>query len=132
MRASEGAQGVDTDSSEGNFEPLRLVAFDCLLLSRPPGRSAPITSYLADVVHSDASLVVRRHVARGLTEAVLASLALGDVHGAAAPGLVDVTDDSEKARSERSEAHNSAIVKALRKECGKKPELRMTVQKEFL
>jgi len=60
------------------------------------------------------------------------SLAFGDVPGTSAPGIVDVTMDSEQARIERSEQHDRNVVKVVRKEFGKRAELRDAVQAEFL
>jgi len=60
------------------------------------------------------------------------SLAFGDVPGTSAPGIIDVTVDSEQARSERNEQHNRNVVKVVRKEFGKRIDLRDTVQAEFL
>ncbi|KAL7425129.1 hypothetical protein Q5752_000817 [Cryptotrichosporon argae] len=99
---------------EGNYEPVRLAAFDCLLLCKAPGRSQPLTRYIFDVLRSDNSLVVRRHVAQGLHEALLMTLAMGEVH---VPSAGVVEDDGRK-----RDEHNM-IVKALRKDCGLKPEL---------
>ena len=121
------------DGSEGNYESLRILAFDCLLVCRPPGRDVEIDTYLADVVRNDTSLALRRHVARALSEAILLALALGEVAASAtAPSIVDITNDTDQAREQRSEAHNGAIVKALRKEFSKKLELRDTLQAELL
>ena len=118
--------------SEGNYEPLRLLAFDSLLISRPPGRTAALITYLTNVIRNDSSLTTRRHVSRALSEAILMSLAFGDVPGTSAPGIVDVTADSEQSRLERGEQHNRNVVKVVRKEFGKKADLRDAVQAEFL
>lgn len=97
---------------EGNYEPLRLLAFDCLLLCKPPGRSVNLLRYLFHVIKSDASAQVRRHVAQSLSEAILMPLALGE--------LTTETED-----------HN-VIVKATRKEMGKRLELREMLQDALL
>jgi transcription initiation factor TFIID subunit 2 len=118
---------------EGNYEPIRLVAFDCLLLCKPPGRSGPLAQYLVDVVQNDYSLNVRRHVACGLSESILMTLALGEVPNAPVPPAIfdDGSGDAERADKQR-EAGQMALVKAVRKEFGKKLDLRQLVQDELL
>ncbi|OCF35231.1 transcription initiation factor TFIID subunit 2 [Kwoniella heveanensis BCC8398] len=114
---------------EGNFEPVRMVAFDGLLLCKPPGRSNALDRYFVDVIKSDHSLTIRRHVARGLSESILMSLALGEVTGAIPPpAVVDVTEETDEAREKRLDAQNNTIVKALRKDYGKKLEVKQLVQ----
>jgi transcription initiation factor TFIID subunit 2 len=86
-----------------------------------------------DVIRLDQSLPVRRHVARALSEAILMSLAIGDVAGTAAPGgLVDGNNDTEQAKMERADAHSKAIVKAIRQEFGKRQDLREVIQAMLL
>lgn len=85
-----------------------------------------------DVVRNDQSLSIRRHVARALAEAIVMSLALGDVAGSAPPGLLDMTNDTEQARAERASAHSKAIVKAIRNEFGRRPDLREAVQSTLM
>ncbi|WVQ79213.1 hypothetical protein IAT38_001309 [Cryptococcus sp. DSM 104549] len=115
---------------EGNFEPIRMVAFDGLLLCKPPGRSVAVDRYLLDVVRHDHSLTIRRFVARGLSEAILMSLALGEVMSSVpgAGGIVDVTNETEQVREQRSESQNHAIVKALRKDFSNKVEVKQLIQ----
>ena len=118
---------------EGNFEPVRMTAFDCLLLCRPPGRSLPLAKYLKDVIENDGSLTVRRHVAQALANSILMSLGIGELLlTSAIPGIVDVTNDTNETQLERSENLNTAIVKAVRKEFIKKEELRPILQSLLL
>ncbi|WVQ77717.1 hypothetical protein IAR50_007407 [Cryptococcus sp. DSM 104548] len=118
---------------EGNFEPVRMVAFHGLLLCKPPGRSVNVDKYLLDVISYDSSLNIRRHVARSLSEAVLASLAMGEITGTLSlPGIVDVTDETEQMREQRAEGQNNAIVKALRKDYGSKPEVKQLIQAQLI
>lgn len=105
----------------GNYEPLRRVAFDCLLLCRPPGRSAELTRYLCTVIRDDPSLSIRRHVAKLLSESILASLASGEVSGMPAPKLSEGIEGPD----------SQGIVRALRKEFGKKEDLREAIQAEL-
>ncbi|WVF68463.1 hypothetical protein IAT40_003229 [Kwoniella sp. CBS 6097] len=114
---------------EGNFEPVRMVAFDGLMLCKPPGRSNALDKYFVEVIKSDYSLTIRRHVARGLSEAILMSLALGEVTGAIPPpAVVDITEETDEAKEKRLDAQNNTIVKALRKDYGKKLEVKQLVQ----
>ena len=116
-------------SSDGNFEPLRLVAFDCLLICKPPGRSMPLAAFLVDAIRNDTSLVVRRHIARGLSEAILFSLAMGDIStGTSVPGIVEVTQETAQSQDQKSEAQSAAIVKSLRREFSKRLDLRQALQ----
>ncbi|CAK9784528.1 unnamed protein product [Cutaneotrichosporon oleaginosum] len=109
---------------EGNYEPLRLMAFDCLLLCKSPGRSQSLAQYLFHVIREDYSLTVRRHVARAFSESILMTLAVGEVHMSAPPsGIVEVTDNLEQRERERDQ-EQAKIVKAVRKEFNSKPELR--------
>ncbi|BEJ12391.1 hypothetical protein CspHIS471_0208510 [Cutaneotrichosporon sp. HIS471] len=109
---------------EGNYEPLRLMAFDCLLLCKSPGRSQPLAQYLFHVIRHDYSLTVRRHVARAFSESILMTLAVGEVHMSVTPGgIVEVTDNLEQREKERDQ-EQAKIVKAVRKEFNSKPELR--------
>ncbi|KAK4688551.1 transcription initiation factor TFIID subunit 2, partial [Tremellales sp. Uapishka_1] len=115
---------------EGNYEPVRRAAFDCLLLCRPPGRSVFLSNYLMDVINHDYSLTIRRHVARGLSESILMSLSVGEIPNAVAmPSILDVTAERDQKEIENEQ---TAIVKAVRREFGKKLELRQLVQDALL
>lgn len=116
---------------EGNYEPLRLAAFDCLLLCKPPGRSMALAQYLFDVIRYDYSLTVRRHVARALSESILMTLAAGEVYMSSAPGIIDMNGDSGQRERERDH-EDAKIVKAVRKEFNTKTELRELAQKALL
>ncbi|KAK8849657.1 hypothetical protein IAR55_004992 [Kwoniella newhampshirensis] len=118
---------------EGNFEPIRLVAFDGLLLCKPPGRSAALDKYLLEVIKTDFSLTIRRHVARSLSESILIALALGDIPGAVPqPAIVDVNNDTDQAREQRSEKQDNDIVKALRKDYAKKMDAKQLIQDSLI
>nr|XP_018260330.1 transcription initiation factor TFIID subunit 2 [Kwoniella dejecticola CBS 10117]OBR82488.1 transcription initiation factor TFIID subunit 2 [Kwoniella dejecticola CBS 10117] len=110
---------------EGNFEPIRLVAFDGLLLCKPPGRSLAVDRYLIDVIRADNSLTIRRHVARGLSESILMTLALGEIQ-VPQPGVVE--DENDDAKEKRLEAQNTAIVKAVRKDFSKRLDIKSILQ----
>lgn len=97
---------------EGSLLGVRKIAFDCLLACRPPGRSNALTRYIFDVISDDSSFAIRSHVAVAVSEAVLASLAVGEV-------VSEIGEDKD-------------IVKSIRKEVGKKPELRTALQTALL
>ena len=96
---------------DGNYLPVRLIALDCLLICRPPGRTVALLPYLVSLIQHDSSERIRQHASKALSEAILLSLSLGDVEGTA----VDV------------EAAGS-IVKALRKEFGRRQDLVASIQ----
>lgn len=116
--------------SEGNYEPLRLMAFDCLLLCKAPGRSVAIAQYLFDVIRHDYSLTVRRHVARAFSESILMTLAVGEVFMPRAPGVIEVDSNHDREKEKANE--EKKIVKALRKDFNNKIELREVVQECLL
>ncbi|RXK36392.1 hypothetical protein M231_06358 [Tremella mesenterica] len=99
---------------EGNFEPVRLTAFDCLLLCRRPGRSSATDTYLAEVIKSDSSLTVRRHVARGLSESILMALAVNEIKANVPAGVQEMNNES--AREQSAEKMFKPFVDAVRDE----------------
>nr|ODN87996.1 transcription initiation factor TFIID subunit 2 [Cryptococcus depauperatus CBS 7841] len=118
---------------EGNYEPIRKIAFDGLLLCKPPGRSGAVDQYLFDVIKYDHSLTIRRYVTRALSESILVSLALGEITSAIPlPGVLDLTDETEQMRTQRAEGQNNAIVKALRKDFGNKLDVKQLVQDNLI
>jgi transcription initiation factor TFIID subunit 2 len=118
-----------TYTREGNYVPLRLVAFDCVMLCKPPGRSQPLTRYIFDVIQHDHSLVVRRHVARAVSESFLVTLALGDIPGLLPPpAIVDDRVDLEK----KQEQDGQALVKGMRKDASKRTDLKEMLQSGLL
>lgn len=97
-----------------------------MLACKPPGRSAALVLYLIDVIRNDSSLRIRQHVARGLSESILLSLALGEVIQGGPSGIVDT--QARGSSGEQQDQQDLTIVKAVRKEFGKKPELRQAIQ----
>lgn len=104
-------------SREGNLRSLRLAAIDSLLLCKPLGRNAALTKYLLNVVATDSSLVVRRHVARAMSESVLMALAFGDFINTSS--IIDTNADEQA----RKDGVDKAIVKAVRQDYNRKPEI---------
>jgi transcription initiation factor TFIID subunit 2 len=88
---------------------------------------------MLDVIRYDTSLLVRRHVARGMSEAILFSLAMNDISsGTPSSGFIDANSEIEQSPEQRTEARNTAIVKTLRKEFGKRRELRQILEEALL
>lgn len=107
----------------GNLRSLRCTAFDCLLVCKPVGRSTALANYLLQVIKTDPSLVVRRHVATSLSESILMALAVGDVYMPnPGNGIVD-NAETDDARKQRADMHNKSIVKALRREFSDKSDV---------
>jgi transcription initiation factor TFIID subunit 2 len=90
---------------------------------RPPGRSIAITSYLIDVIRRDSSLTIRRHVARLLSEAILVSLALGEI-ASLPPTITDMNAEAAVSAEARADAAGAAIVTAVRKDFAKRTEVK--------
>lgn len=86
----------------------------------------PLAKYLLNVVVSDSSLVVRRHVARALSESVLLALAFGDFINTSS--IIDTNAD-EQVRKDKTD---KAIVKALRQEFDRKPEFMALLSSTFV
>ncbi|WVR08077.1 hypothetical protein IAU60_005123 [Kwoniella sp. DSM 27419] len=112
---------------EGNYEPIRAVAFDGMMLAKPPGRTPALDKYFANVIRNDHSLSIRRHVARGLSESILMALALGDVSIPPDP-IVDTTNNTREAEEKRAADKEKLVVKTLRRDFSKKLEVRQLVQ----
>lgn len=71
--------------SDGNYPPVRIAAFDALLLLNPLNDEWPLVKYLFSVLREDSSLLVQRRLA----EAILQSLpVLAAIHDLAAPEMV--------------------------------------------
>ena len=110
-----------------------MLAFDALLLCKPPGRSLSLVQYLFEVIRHDYSLTVRRHVSRAISESILMTLAVGEVYMSITPGIVEVnTETTPEQREKEREGEQAKIVKAVRKEFNGKPELRQIVQSALL
>ncbi|KWU43351.1 hypothetical protein RHOSPDRAFT_11631, partial [Rhodotorula sp. JG-1b] len=96
---------------DGNYPPVRLAAFDALLLLNPLQDVMPLVRYLFAVMREDSSRLVQRRLA----ESVLESLPiLAAVHDLAPP---DPNDSAGDAKKERDELAN--VLKSLRKKPGR-------------
>lgn len=96
------------------------------MLSSHPGLKPELATYLFAVVARDPSRVVRRHVARSLTEALLMALETGAVHGGTSVQQARAEDPSGT-MFENSRAVEAAVevnIKALRNDVGKSKVMR--------
>lgn len=102
-----------------------MAAFDCLLLAFSPTGKAELANYYFTVAARDSSRLVRRHVARGLCEALIFLIATGairvplDKAEALIEGAGPVSGGVPKVKDE-----TDAQVKALRKEIGRSAVMR--------
>ncbi|GAA5975739.1 hypothetical protein JCM10908_005265 [Rhodotorula pacifica] len=97
---------------DGNYPPVRLAAFDALLLLNPLQDVMPLVRYLFAVMREDSSRLVQRRLA----ESILESLpVLAAVHDLAAPD--PNADQAGDAKKERDELAN--VLKSLRKKPGR-------------
>ncbi|POY76846.1 hypothetical protein BMF94_0098 [Rhodotorula taiwanensis] len=97
---------------DGNYPPVRLAAFDALLLLNPLQDVMPLVRYLFAVMRQDSSRLVQRRLA----ESILESLpVLAAVHDLAAPD--PNADQAGDAKKERDELAN--VLKSLRKKPGR-------------
>lgn len=105
---------------------MRLAAFDCLLLGYSPTGKAELATYYFTVAARDSSRLVRRHVARGLCEALVFLLSTGQIRipPEKAEQLVDgtgpVAGQPHKPKDDETDSH----VRALRKEIGRSAVMR--------
>jgi len=84
--------------------------------------------YLLDVIQTDSNLNIRRHVARLLSEGLLVSLSLGEVATVnSQPSIIDTDLTGTIPEAERVEAAGKAIIKGVRKDFGKKTEMKETI-----
>ncbi|CDZ96230.1 TATA binding protein associated factor [Phaffia rhodozyma] len=124
---------------EGNYIPVRLTAFDCLLLCLGPASKAEVASYIFRVITKDLSRLVRRHVASALSEAFIIALSVGSVKLSHTPVIVQNSAEADgggsgavsgdggpgggiKSKVQVDEVESS--LKALKKEIGRSAVMR--------
>ncbi|KAM0788313.1 hypothetical protein ACM66B_001456 [Microbotryomycetes sp. NB124-2] len=97
---------------DGNYPPVRIAAFDALLLLNPLQDHFPLVRYFFSVLREDSSRLVQRR----LGEAILDSLpVLASMHDLAAPEVVFDEDEGKKKDKDPIEK----TLKALRKKPGR-------------
>ncbi|KAK4051913.1 hypothetical protein OIV83_002618 [Microbotryomycetes sp. JL201] len=97
---------------DGNYPPVRIAAFDALLLLNPLQDHFPLVRYFFSVLREDSSRLVQRR----LGEAILDSLpVLASMHDLAAPEIVFDEEDGKKKDKDPIEKQ----LKALRKKPGR-------------
>ncbi|KZT52907.1 hypothetical protein CALCODRAFT_501745 [Calocera cornea HHB12733] len=102
---------------EENFTPVRLAAFDALLVMKWYIRPALIR-YFFSVIQSDSSRTVRRHVARAMVESIGILYQVGELGTVHKKEPVLVEEDSAQKKNKKS-SEAGAMARALRRELHK-------------
>ncbi|BGP23606.1 transcription initiation factor TFIID subunit 2 [Rhodotorula toruloides] len=97
---------------DGNYPPLRIAAFDALLLLNPLQDVMALVRYLFAVMRDDSSRLVQRRLAESVLESLPVLVAIHDL--AAPDPNADLAGDAKK---ERDELAN--VLKMLRKKPGR-------------
>lgn len=112
--------------SEGNYIPVRLAAFDGLLLMKWY-HSKNIIRYIFSVFTNDQSRVVRRRVALSICECLALLFAVGEIKTLSKdsePFLIE-EDGSQPTKAKQSKKGEvDAMIKTLKKEIGRSASLR--------
>lgn len=98
-------------NSDGNYPPVRIAAFDALLLLNPLQDVMPLVRYLFSVMRDDSSRLVQRRLAASVLESLPILAAVQDL-APPDPGAEDSKDEKK-----RDELAN--VLKALRKKPGR-------------
>lgn len=97
---------------DGNYPPVRVAAFDALLLLNPLQEHLALARYFFSVLRDDSSRLVQRRLAQGVLESLPVLAAVQDL---AAPELVFEEDGATKKEKDPL----AAQLKALRKKPGR-------------
>ncbi|KAK4696234.1 transcription initiation factor TFIID subunit 2, partial [Phenoliferia sp. Uapishka_3] len=97
---------------DGNYPPVRIAAFDALLLLNPLQDVLPLVRYFFGVLRNDSSLLVQRRLAQSLLQSLPV---LAAIHDLAAPEMV--FEEEGAAKKEKDPLSN--VLKALRKKPGR-------------
>lgn len=120
---------------EGNYGPVRIAAFEALLLNKWFPRKS-LARYLFAVIGSDSSRTVRRFVARAAITSLGILEAIGDIRNSAKDSekAVLIEEDgsfmSSAKQARRGEAEQA--LKAIRKDAGKQKGVREIFIPTFL
>ncbi|GAA5825196.1 hypothetical protein JCM3770_002346, partial [Rhodotorula araucariae] len=98
---------------DGNYPPVRIAAFDALLLLNPLQDVMPLVRYLFAVMRDDSSRLVQRRLAESVLESLPVLVAMQDL----APPDPHADTAAGDAKKERDELAN--VLKALRKKPGR-------------
>ena len=116
-----------TFCSEGNYTPVRIAAFEALLLNKWFSRKF-LARYIFAVIASDSSRIVRRFVARATITSLGILEAVGDIRYNAKDGEKPVLIEEDGAfpanakQARRGDAEQA--LKAIRKDAGKQKGIR--------
>ncbi|GAA6000165.1 transcription initiation factor TFIID subunit TAF2 [Rhodotorula paludigena] len=98
---------------DGNYPPVRIAAFDALLLLNPLQDVMPLVRYMFAVMREDSSRLVQRRLAESVLESLPVLVAMQDL-AAPDPNAESAANDAKK---ERDELAN--VLKSLRKKPGR-------------
>ncbi|TIB98529.1 hypothetical protein E3Q18_02027 [Wallemia mellicola] len=119
---------------EGNYPPLRIVAFDCLLLLGAL-RHRPIIQYFSTILGYDESRVVRRSLAQSMIESLIVLMATGDLAAIQKKEPQFIEEDAKLSEIKEKDSGKSELdrqLKGLRKDIGKLASLRMGIMTALL
>ncbi|GAA5828317.1 hypothetical protein JCM11251_006194 [Rhodosporidiobolus azoricus] len=95
---------------DGNYPPVRIAAFDALLLLNPLQDVMPLVRYFFAVMRDDSSRLVQRHVAEAVLESLPVLVAMQDL----AP-----PDPSAEEKEDKKKDELANVLKSLRKKPGR-------------
>ena len=101
---------------DGNYPPVRMAAFDALLLLNPLQDVMPLVRYLFAVMRDDSSRLVQRRLAQSVLESLPILVAVQDL-APPDPSASDGAAGGGDAKKERDELAN--VLKSLRKKPGR-------------
>lgn len=103
--------------SDGNYPPVRVAAFDALLLLNPLQEAWALVRYFFSVMREDSSRLVQRRLAQGLLESLPV---LSAIHDLAAPDLVFEEEGVKKEKDkDKDKDVLGNVLKSLRKKPGR-------------
>lgn len=105
---------------DGNYPPVRIAAFDALLLLNPLQDNLPLVRYLFSVLREDSSRLVQRRLAEGILDSLPILAAIQDL---AAPD--NVFEEEGVVKKEKDPL--SQQLKALRKKPGRSLNFRQSL-----
>ncbi|MBW0488935.1 hypothetical protein O181_028650 [Austropuccinia psidii MF-1] len=115
----------------GNYPPLRILAFDCLLLLRGFQEKA-IVRYMFLVMRDDQSLLVRRRLAMALVQCLPILVFAEELGGEPTKQGFSVLDKPDDHANTKSKLDQKAITKHLRVEVGRALILRECIMSVML
>lgn len=109
--------------SDGNYPPVRIAAFDALLLLNPLHDVLPLVRYFFGVLRNDSSLLVQRRLAQSLLQSLPV---LAAVHDLAAPEMLfEEGGGTKKSRNDPDPL--DPVMRSLRKRPGRSNNFRQAL-----